>query len=779
MTAGESASPYARVGAKLVDSGYSAVPCLPGQKRPGAYRDKRWVGDMDWQRFCSRIPTEIEVRVWNGWPDAGVSLALGGEHNVAAIDVDADAIDIVIALETMFADIGVADAPRKKGEKGFTLIVRAAAGVTSKPFNIRGADGENVRVLDLLCAGRHTVLPPSHHPAGMLYEWLGDDIEHLAPEHLPVLPDDIVERIESVLAPFGYQPQVEVERPVGGCLASGEWSDINGLALRYLDAWVPDLGVGAKRQRNGTWRSAAVWRHGDNETSVSYHPQGIKDFREDQGYSAVDVVMASFGCENYEALDWLRDQLGLDLPRLQFEFRKGDEPEQEALAPTRPAARASENSEGTTTAPDGTPGSPFESAGGLLQRVAEWILSASIIPCPELALLAAIGAMTAFMGRRYVGPTGLAPNLYLVGLAKTGSGKNAPLSAARRLLLGSRLVGGDDLASDAAIEKTVRQQPVCLCPMDEVGAWLQEGSARMAQGHVKGRRKMLLSLYSVSEEGGIFMGRDRAGDEIRSSTQPVFSPCFSIFGVSTEALFFKGITEENTVDGFMNRLTIVRIPEVDEPDELPEVNRDVPSELQLAMDEALEAWSVKDALARHAYKSALVKPTMHRVPWADAEAKHAYTAVRRAQKAMIKADPDNEGLYKRRGEQALKIAMIRAVSRDFAAPAIIAEDVRYGDAIAARSCEMLAAGIRENMSGSDFEANWKLLLKHVNDADDNGLTATKLSAKPGVSKIEPRKFDEAVKFLNRTGKWEAREHPKKKGQYRYIKLGDRVVEEEE
>jgi hypothetical protein len=179
---------------------------------------------------------------------------------------------------------------------------------------------------------------------------------------------------------------------------------------------------------------------------------------------------------------------------------------------------------------------------------------------------------------------------------------------------------------------------------------------------------MLLKLYSESEEGGIFLGRDRAGDEKRSSTEPVMSPCFSIFGVSTEALFFAGITEENTVDGFLNRLTVMRIPEMDEPDELTDVDRDVPSELRLAMDDAFEAWPVQDVLARSAYKSAIAKPTMCKAPWANVDAKDAYTTVRKAQKAMIKADPDNEGIYRRRGEQALKIAMIRAVSRDFAPP---------------------------------------------------------------------------------------------------------------
>jgi len=424
--------------------------------------------------------------------------------------------------------------------------------------------------------------------------------------------------------------------------------------------------------------------------------------------------------------------------------------------------------------------SPFASAGGLLQQVAEWILSASIIPCEELSMMAAVAAMSAFMGRRYVGPTGLAPNLYLVGLAKTGAGKDGPLSALRRFLLGSPFMGGDDLVSDAVIERTVREQPACVCPMDEVGAWLQEATRRGAAAHVAGRRKMLLKLYSQSSEGGIFLGRDRAGSEVLSSKEPVISPCFSIFGVSTESLFFKGITEENTTDGFLNRLTVMRIPEIEEPDELPEIERNVPLALRNALDDAFDAWPVKGDLARGGYRHSGFGPVMHTVPFANDGAKDAFTSVRRAQKAMVKADPENRGIYARRGEQALKIAMIRAVSRDFARPSIAAEDIRWADAIVERSCNLLASGIREHMSGSEFESSWKLLLKHVNEAGPKGLTATKLQVRPGVGKIKPRDFKEAIDYLTNTGRWEQVKHPKRKGQFRYVALGDReAVEAEE
>ena len=91
-------SPYAQVGAKLVDSGFAAIPCRPGSKVPGAYRSGEWFYELEWQRFCDRLPTELELGVWAKWPDAGICVALGGEHGLVAIDIDTDQHEIVEAI---------------------------------------------------------------------------------------------------------------------------------------------------------------------------------------------------------------------------------------------------------------------------------------------------------------------------------------------------------------------------------------------------------------------------------------------------------------------------------------------------------------------------------------------------------------------------------------------------------------------------------------------------------------------------------------------------------
>ena len=54
-------TPYCIVGAKLVDQGYSAIPVLPGTKRPGTMSRGQWYGDLAWSRYCDRLPTDIET----------------------------------------------------------------------------------------------------------------------------------------------------------------------------------------------------------------------------------------------------------------------------------------------------------------------------------------------------------------------------------------------------------------------------------------------------------------------------------------------------------------------------------------------------------------------------------------------------------------------------------------------------------------------------------------------------------------------------------------------
>ena len=123
-------------------------------------------------------------------------------------------------------------------------------------------------------------------------------------------------------------------------------------------------------------------------------------------------------------------------------------------------------------------------------------------------MLAAIGIQAAFQGRRYVGPTGLSPNLYIIGLASTGSGKNGPMSSIRKLLDGPMGCwrGPGDIASDSVVEKRLRTKPSCVCSLDEIGTLLQQNSSKGAAAYLSGRKKTLTGTLYKLQPRRLFLG---------------------------------------------------------------------------------------------------------------------------------------------------------------------------------------------------------------------------------------------------------------------------------
>ena len=145
-----SISPYAQVGPNLVANGYSAIPIMPGSKRPGLA--DRGIGE--WQRFCDRLPKDLEVGLWSSRPDLGVGVALGAASGgLVAIDIDSEDTAIWAAVDAL---TGVSPV-RKRGRKGYTGFFRASDAVTPRAFKFTNGG------VDLLAHGRQTVLPPSLH----------------------------------------------------------------------------------------------------------------------------------------------------------------------------------------------------------------------------------------------------------------------------------------------------------------------------------------------------------------------------------------------------------------------------------------------------------------------------------------------------------------------------------------------------------------------------------------------------------------------------------------
>ncbi|WP_100960990.1 bifunctional DNA primase/polymerase [Bosea sp. FBZP-16] len=741
-------APYALHGERIADLGYSVIPCRPGSKRPGDYKGGSWYGRFDWSQYCDRAPTEYELRTWTRWPDAGLCVALGF-NDVIAVDVDTDddamrsALSAVLPLSTV----------QKRGEKGFTAFYRGSRAIQSRHFDIHKS-----RVVDLLAYGTQTVIPPTVHPDTQRpYVWLTDDtLENTHPHDLPQLPDDIADQIADALEPFGYFAPAHVTRVSDG-LGGGIWRDLNTQALTKLDLWVPELDLPKlSRNRRGGYVAVPFWRPShrgrplhDRNPNLKISEQGIRDFHDgEKGYTPVDLVMSAMGCTFDFAANWLKQKIGVEEPGLlglEPWFPKRPEPVADnddiAPAPAQPVDVAAPRSSVNPFPP--------KSAGGLIEAISRWTLECGRRPVPEFAMMTAIAFAAGLYGRRFVGPTGVGLNVYLVGLGASALGKGHPLKALRTIANDCNMlhmVAAGVPTSDSAIERMLRKLPSQVLPLDEFGLLMQSVNGRNSSSWSQTVRRALLEVYSLSTD--MWMGK-QFSDPKRPDPEPLHCPTLTLMSVTTPTTFYDGLSEANLSDGFLNRMTVIHATEMPDRQEAEPIMTAPPS-LVAAVKRAEEG-ARPSGFAGAAYRDPNQRPKMAAVPWASEEAKQRWLWIEDWQIAQIEERSGHEGIVGRAAEQTQKFATLRALSRDGKAARVTLDDVEWGYAIVQRSIDCLDRGIAEFMSGSEFEALTKAILSALKKSKDGTAARSTLLRAKGISKADGRQVTAALDRLVETG----------------------------
>ncbi|MBI5070378.1 MAG: DUF3987 domain-containing protein [Deltaproteobacteria bacterium] len=224
--------------------------------------------------------------------------------------------------------------------------------------------------------------------------------------------------------------------------------------------------------------------------------------------------------------------------------------------------------------PDGNNGVPREGVAtqpilpasrppGLVGDLADYIHASSIRPVAEVSLVAALGLVAGIAGRQW-NTAGEASglNLYLVLLAPTGVGKEDGTrgigkltSAVRKTVpLVDMFVGPTAFASGQALMKAVARQPCFYSIQGEFGLRLQRILQPNASPADMALNQALHELYSLSGKNGV-KGVYAYSDEQRS-TAAVQSPCVTIIGESTPAVFFECLDLTHIATGLVPRLLV-------------------------------------------------------------------------------------------------------------------------------------------------------------------------------------------------------------------------------
>jgi hypothetical protein len=672
--------PFEEHAQRLLERGYAVIPIIPLSKRPGFFRNGQWVGLNDWtKRFNGRASLQAERTTW-GRNGAGLGVLAGpASGDLIGVDIDSDDPDIVAALRRVLPPTEV----KKTGAKGETRFYRGP-GIASGSWRI-----DDKMIVEILGAGRQTLLPPTLHPDGGCYRWLGPDtLEDLDPRELPVLPIDIAASISAVLEPFGYCASGKTS----GSNSDGNDDDdnkddrphrqLNEAALADLDAWVPALRLYKCRRWRGRYEAVAVWRPSSSgrddrarSRNLKIARAGIRDFGAHTGYTPLDLTMAALGCDLEAAFEFLSQRLNWGAAKLAIETAI-DSGAMEAVG----VADTGNKAAGATTTekePVSDPLQPFTYPPGALGDIIDWITSTARRPNRVLALGAAISIIGTLIGRRVAGPTRSATHLYLVTVAPATAGKDHP----RRCILPLLESAGagvhahlGDITSQSGFNRAMISTPLCIVVVDEIAGFLGRITSPLSSHWERRLSGKLREQWSCSF-GAI--GTMTAADYHNTHIQ---CPALSIFGTSTSREFWSTLQGSEIENGFFSRFLVLN-SDAQTPDQDPLGDPlKVPASLAARLTE-LYCWD-GSPLTTARLNDPEMRFNPHILPWNDRQAQSRYRELTQWVESELGNDMSKQAYFGRVAEMAVRLATIRAAGRAGARARVDVEDMTWGADVA-------------------------------------------------------------------------------------------------
>jgi hypothetical protein len=362
---------------------------------------------------------------------------------------------------------------------------------------------------------------------------------------------------------------------------------------------------------------------------------------------------------------------------------------------------------------------------GILGTIAQWTTGSARSPQVLLSPLAALSFCASVLGNGWRGPTGLAANLYLAGIATTGGGKDHILRTPAALLhacgLGAR-IGGSSIASGAAVVSRLIDCPNTFWALDEWGHYLRAMADPRTGGHLREAATYFLQLSGPLHPH--FSGKDYADRRARETKSAAY-PCVNLLGVTTPDVYYESLTTDQIRDGFLGRMIVV------ETYGKPKKNRDAKSADPPAS--AIE-WAARVRKPNPGAPDLVgCTPSSPRlVDYADGRVKRfldEFDDEAEAEYARLaRAGGGLEHLVVRWHEQALKLALVAAAAIDPDEPRITLEAAEWAAVFVDYHGRRAIKTIGERVTESKFERAVNEVYAAILKAGRDGLTLREMSS---------------------------------------------------
>jgi Primase C terminal 2 (PriCT-2)/Bifunctional DNA primase/polymerase, N-terminal/Protein of unknown function (DUF3987) len=707
----------ARLGARLVDNGYPVLPIMPGTKKPGQFKGGAWRDYPGWTRHGMRPTSEHELTVWSGWPNAGIGIPTG---TVIGVDIDIRHDEIASRLELRAREMLRETPTVRFGLPPKRLLVYRAA----EPLS-----GMKAHPIEVLGLGQQFVAFADHPDTKRPYEWPQESPADLPAESLPLVDETMV-RIFLDQAQSLVPPELRPSRLQGQSMERTEVAgpgDLCGTpeaiadALRFIpnadldyDSWVR-IGMALKGALGEDgWNLFAAWSASSS-----------KDVPETTAKTWASLTPERIGAGTiyHHALagGWNPDPALV----LNGGILVGGRHPARALLERLAAPVASQPA--APQPPQRTPVDPrMFQLDGALELLVDNILASAVRPQPILAIGASLCALGALMGRKYRTPTNLRTNLYVVGMAGSGGGKDHARSAIKEAFIAAGLqcyLGGNRIASGSGLLTALYRQPSSLFQIDEFGQLLSSiVNKRHAPKYLAEIWDLLTELYTSA--GGTFFGAEYA-DQKQRPRQDIAQPCCCVHATTVPEPFWAALQQSSMVDGSLARFLVFQTD-----DDVPDRNRrprpigDVPDQLVQAL-QAIAAGVPGHGRGNLAalVEGPMVVPDPYPVPMMP-EAEQLFDALDDELTAQQReaVGTNRSAVLARVWENTAKVALIKAISANPQAPVIRLGDAEWARLVVDRCVTTMITEADRHIADNQTQANHKKVLRLIQSAGPAGLS---------------------------------------------------------
>ena len=393
---------------------------------------------------------------------------------------------------------------------------------------------------------------------------------------------------------------------------------------------------------------------------------------------------------------------------------------------------------------------------GVISELCRWINDTAYKPQPVLSLAASLAFWGAVVGRRVRTPTNLRTNLYCLGIAESGSGKDHARQQLKRVAyecgLFRELIGGEEVASDAAVMRVVGEFPATFFPLDEIGHFLSQANSKFAAAHMKNIAPTFTKLFTSA--GSIYAGKEYGGRD----RQDIWYPNVCLYGSTVPNRLYDGLTTGDVKDGFVGRL-LCFFSDDEDPIERDDIEYlPVPESIKIAVKEWHGRW-LKLPLANQMSPDQDRQPIMVEF---DTEATSIIREFRRAcreEKAKCRNGSGMDVLWSRCVEHASKVALVLATACEFELPTITASLADYAVRLVDFLTRRMISVVSENVTDTEHGRIVNRLRKIIRAGGRTGIAKRDVTRM--TQELNSRQRDEAIRQLRETGEIEAIEQDTK------------------